>query len=535
MVKLFRCPDRILRDSIAIAMGLIAGVAAAQTQAITSKFVPDDAIAVVVASPVELMQDPSLAMFPIEIFQVQAKEQLGIDIMDLASIKVVVGMPTPSGPQFGVVVETSKDYEIAKLSDSLFKSRTAAPIDGINAYLLAQSPDVYLHQVDSRHFVAANPTYLKAVVTAENGTGPLPTLVGPMPRFPGITLVATLKTLRPMLSGLAQQQSRQLPPSLQPLGLLPDKIEAIRINTNVGVTQGSFKTILLCDDEAAAVDVERILRDSMVAGRELFLAQDMQGGMSPAVAEATKKYMSRMADEVMKLLNPVQNGRAVTLQIESSASIATTGVLVGLLLPAVQAAREAARRMQASNHLKQIMLAMHNYHAAYNHLPPPAIVDAAGKPLLSWRVAILPFVEQQALYEKFHLDEPWDSPHNLPLSQSVPEYYVDPSAVLPPGHTVFHAVIGEEIGLNPEGKTSFRDFLDGTSNSVMIFEAGREGSVVWSQPEDAPFDFADPLAWTGDSHQGGFHVGMADGAIKFVTNDIDRQLFVSLLTRAAGD
>ena len=70
--------------------------------------------------------------------------------------------------------------------------------------------------------------------------------------------------------------------------------------------------------------------------------------------------------------------------------------MVALLLPAVQAAREAARRAQCTNNLKQIGLAMHNYHSAYNHFPAAAITDDDGKPLLSWRVAILPYIEQAA-------------------------------------------------------------------------------------------------------------------------------------------
>src|SRR3954471_10743597 len=90
--------------------------------------------------------------------------------------------------------------------------------------------------------------------------------------------------------------------------------------------------------------------------------------------------------------------------IELLVVIAIIAVLIGLLLPAVQAAREAARRSQCVNNEKQIGLAMHNYHSALNQFPPGAIVGKDGKPLLSWRVAILPYVEQGDLYNQFHLD-----------------------------------------------------------------------------------------------------------------------------------
>src|SRR5208337_936304 len=103
-----------------------------------------------------------------------------------------------------------------------------------------------------------------------------------------------------------------------------------------------------------------------------------------------------------------------------------TPVLIALLLPAVQSAREAARRAQCVNNIKQIMLAMHNYISANNAFPRD-ITDKNGKPLLSWRVAILPYVEQGVLFDKFKLDEPWDSPHNQELLKYMPLVYQCPS------------------------------------------------------------------------------------------------------------
>jgi hypothetical protein len=96
------------------------------------------------------------------------------------------------------------------------------------------------------------------------------------------------------------------------------------------------------------------------------------------------------------------------------------------LLPATQSAREAARRAQCTNNIKQIMLAMHNYHSANNSFPRD-ITDKDGKPLLSWRVAILPYIEQAELYNKFKLDEPWDSPHKKELLKEMPTSFNCPT------------------------------------------------------------------------------------------------------------
>ena len=102
----------------------------------------------------------------------------------------------------------------------------------------------------------------------------------------------------------------------------------------------------------------------------------------------------------------------VVLAVALGVVLVCGGVLVALLLPAVQAAREAARRSQCTNNLKQIVLALHNYHDVYKCFPSAVLTDESGRPIRSWRVAILPFMEQQALYKQYDFNQPWDSPRN---------------------------------------------------------------------------------------------------------------------------
>src|SRR5438093_7201056 len=87
------------------------------------------------------------------------------------------------------------------------------------------------------------------------------------------------------------------------------------------------------------------------------------------------------------------------------------------------AANEKEARQTSVNNLKQLALAMHNYHDTYGHLPPAALKNKKGKPLLSWRVALLPFVEEDKLYKEFRLDEPWDSAHNKKLLAKMPKLF----------------------------------------------------------------------------------------------------------------
>ena len=118
--------------------------------------------------------------------------------------------------------------------------------------------------------------------------------------------------------------------------------------------------------------------------------------------------------------------RGFTL-IELLVVIAIIAILIGLLLPAVQRVREAAARIQCANNLHQIGIAAHAYHDAFNSFPPAAITSKEGRPLLSWRVALLPHLDEGALYNEFHLNEPWDSAHNSKLIARMPAVYRCPS------------------------------------------------------------------------------------------------------------
>ena len=212
-------------------------------------------------------------------------------------------------------------------------------------------------------------------------------------------------------------------------------------------------------------------------------------------------------------------------------------VMVALLLPAVQAAREAARRAQCINNLKQIGLAMHNYADANNGQFPGNICDKDGKPLLSWRVAILPYIEQQQLYSKFHLDEPWDSPNNLPLSKYVVKVYTCPSSTDDPSSALsyYRAFVGNGAMFENDKRTNIFNITDGTSNTIMVAETS-EG-VPWTKPDDVEFAPENPgdLFGLGSSHPGGFNALFGDGSVRFIKRTIDLNVLRALITRAGGE
>jgi prepilin-type processing-associated H-X9-DG protein len=236
-------------------------------------------------------------------------------------------------------------------------------------------------------------------------------------------------------------------------------------------------------------------------------------------------------------------------------------VLIALLLPAVQKVREAAARMQDANNLKQMSLAMMNFHDTYGAYPQAAAFRSKdGKPLLSWRVAILPFIEQQNLYQQFKLDEPWDSPNNIRLVGMIPKVYLQPGEVSD-GRGLTHyqvfagpgTIFDDQAAALKKGRKggpggfgnvpgagqprlglSITDIADGTSNTILIATASNP--VPWTKPEDLPFGPGVPLPALGGVLQGNnFNVAFADGSVKPIAKNAQPSLLKAAITRNGGE
>jgi WD40 repeat protein len=197
-------------------------------------------------------------------------------------------------------------------------------------------------------------------------------------------------------------------------------------------------------------------------------------------------------------------------------------------------ARDAALRTQSANNLKQIALALHNYHDTHKGLPAPAITGKDGKPLLSWRVAILPYIEQDALYRQFKLDEPWDSPHNKKLIAQMPPVYAPvrgPTKKVA-GGTYYQAFVGKGTAFEPGKKLALQNFTDGTSNTLVVAEGATP--VPWTSPVDLAYTRGKPLPKLGGEFGGNFHAARGDGSVGFFKKDVDPQALSAAIERGDG-
>jgi uncharacterized protein DUF1559 len=202
--------------------------------------------------------------------------------------------------------------------------------------------------------------------------------------------------------------------------------------------------------------------------------------------------------------------------------------------------RVAAGRTKSANNLKQIGLAIHNYESAYRHLPED-IKDKTGKPILSWRVAILPYIEQNAIYQRFKLDEPWDSPNNHRLLVQMPVAYATPAerdGRMQRGNRTFYRGFSgaggaysrrdpvgarRKVGLDQPlvpGKLGVGDFRHGMTNTPLVVEAG--DSVEWTKPDDLDLSPGKPFPKFGGvrPNDDSVFVLFADGSVRTVKRTV---------------
>lgn len=245
--------------------------------------------------------------------------------------------------------------------------------------------------------------------------------------------------------------------------------------------------------------------------------------------------------------------------VELLVVITIIGILIGLLLPAVQAAREAARKTACKNNLKQIGIALHNYHDTHRSLPTGCIEwRGFGAPAthrqFAWSAFLLPFLEQQNLASTINFNVPFDAPENAKAAATRLAVYECPTALerkLLRAQTDYGGLFGERmLNRQPDDgvllydrKIAFRDINDGLSNTLIVSEDVGGPDSEWINGRNVFVQSGginDPKAWAGDNeirskHTGGAMLLYCDGHVDFVSESIERELLGALITRAGGE
>jgi hypothetical protein len=426
----------------------------------------------------------------------------------------------PGGPGdeqlFMVVVSTLQPYDVAKLLPSLRKGEAKDKV-------VSLGDNMVLHLTGEKLFAVMHKSLLDAYAK------------GPAPAKEGV-LAATIRLAAGKDTFVGGVNLDSLPGE---------------IRTNLPVEVQPFKPLIDAHAASAVVEVGKDLKGELRF--QCKKADDAQD------AERSWKLLMKLAEfgltEVQKAENVKRDQEIVAFlpflkELQNTVKNVTTKVDGSTLqvsatfngdLPVAPIAMQffgkvnkASARAVSQNNLKQIALAMHNYHDSFNGFPPAAICDKKGKPMLSWRVAILPFIEQDQLYKEFHLDEPWDSEHNKKLLAKMPRVYAMPDTAKQ-GETKTHYRVfyGNGAGFELLLPTRIQDITDGTSNTCMVVEAAE--AVEWSKPNDLEYDpKKDPrkmLRWVNDVCQ----AALFDGSVRAVNKKTSEQTWHNFIQKADGN
>jgi hypothetical protein len=261
----------------------------------------------------------------------------------------------------------------------------------------------------------------------------------------------------------------------------------------------------------------------------------LQNFMNNAIREMARRgedeglmMFGMLAGTAQPVLDSLQVKQTAN-SVEATLTLERASQVIGeILLPAVIKAREASGRARQTNNLKQIALAMHNYHSAYGHFPPAVLIGPKGHKY-SWRVAILPFLEQSAMYQQYRLDEPWNSPHNLTVAATVPVQYAGGSADAAAGETLMHAA-DVLIEGDPKYGVKMESITDGLSNTLLVVRQSKP--IKWTEPRDEPL----PTELTDVCPEDGVVLAaMGDGAVRAFAKSLTPEVLKALRTPRGGE
>lgn len=515
-------------------------------------FIPPTASFVVTLRPQEILADPAVQPLVGEVEKgiSEHKDSAGKALMaagvTLKTVEsVALGLPSPTPGQTGEPAVFA--FRVNKPLDRTVLAKQADETKTVFGGVVYRFDKAYVTTPDEWTVLLADS---EEMIMAMIVSGQVNRAASPWLRIlkhfdePAFAILVDAETVGAELQQAMQRQNegsnaaaiKAMSATVMPL--LED-VRLAGLSLALGKDEG-LKGYALCNDESGANRVRDTLEALVTIGKNtLRQAKSQLADQSPQ-QQAMAKMFFPIAETLLDSATVQADGREVTLTAETGANAA---VAMGLLLPAIQQAREAARRTVSMNNLKQIGLAFHNYHDVYGFFPPAVIEENGVK--RSWRVEILPFVEGAAIYDQYRRNEPWDSEANKKVLEQMPAVFKDPSDSSGPTSTSYYRLTGngamasdKAVDVRSGGKgTSLGDIIDGTSNTILVVEAKRD--IPWTKPEDIPFDpeQAGQLLQTGlgGNHGNGFLAALVDGSVHYFERSIGPDMLKALVTSAGGE
>ncbi len=243
----------------------------------------------------------------------------------------------------------------------------------------------------------------------------------------------------------------------------------------------------------------------------------------------SKKINAEQLETLLATFSPKAEGSQLILTLDDRKIFASAFSVM------VQKASKKYQLTVTQNNMKHILIGMQTFHAKDDHFPPPKNDrDENGKPRLSWRVHLLPFLEEGELFKQFHLDEPWDSPHNIKLLEKMPKVFQTSGSQVKSGYTTLLAPVGKDTVFGSGEPVKIQNITDGTVNTIALVEVRDELAVPWTKPEDYRYDESDPAAGLKMVNGSGFAAGFCDASVRNIRADVEPGILLRLFQKADG-
>jgi len=260
----------------------------------------------------------------------------------------------------------------------------------------------------------------------------------------------------------------------------------------------------------------------------LLLGKAFLRGSSKSSPPEIKKIF-QMGVEGLSNAQIKRQSESVTFSMTAPGNIETQ---LAVISPMILSMRQSADRATSANNLRSISIAMHTYHDANKSLPPAILISQSGKKY-SWRIALLPYLGHQKLYDAYRFDEDWDSAHNLQITKQMPHVFRHPSADANSNSSSYFVITGDATAFTNQKGTHLESISDGTSNTICCVESKRD--VHWAKPEDIPFESKGMMKTVGGFSESGFNVSFCDASVHFISSTTSEETLQSLLTVSGGE
>lgn len=380
--------------------------------------------------------------------------------------------------------------------------------------------------VNDKTLLVSHESLLKQMIAAKDVKSPLLKRLATLPKQQDAIFAAEMK---PFATVFAAFPREFLPVDVQKLFDYVSKTRTLAFTAGLSGETVGFGMAEM-PDKASATGFAKLLNDKflpLITKAWASERENLRNMKKPIPRFAVKLY-----DQLLDGTAVVAKGESVVLSIRRPKELEN---FPKLARPVIKAQREAEERSARKNALKQIGLAMHNYHDVHKTFPGHGSSGDGAKKGLSWRVHILPYVGQHKLYKEFKLDEAWDSKHNKKLIAKMPEVFKTQGVKeKEKGKTSIHVFIGKGTPFGRKtGGPRIADILDGTSNTILAVEAGPDKADVWTKPGGLPFDpKGDPIKALGKLEAGGFHGLLMDGSVRFISQHIGKTTLKRLIQHA---